>query len=203
VQRVSIFTRTVHQPMEKERLFNLFNQYYPLSDALKEYMSRVLKKENAVKGQHLIRAGQIPAECWFIIKGSARAYIDTPDRKTTIWYWHPDEMMYVHSGFCSKTVTSENIELLEDSTLFSLSYNAIPKLIRLFPAFYKIEFALKELHQQELLEQNIDLKKLNAEERFVKLFGRFPALMNTSFQKDIASYLGMSPDTLSRLRGKK
>lgn len=189
--------------MEKERLFNIFSQYHPVSEAFKEYMSTILEKKDGVKGYQLISAGQIPSCCWFIIKGSARAYTHTPAQKTTLWYWHPDQMMYAHSGFSTHTATSENIELLEDSTWFSLAYSDIPKLIRLFPAFYKIEFGLRELHQQDLLEQGMDLKGLNAEERFVKLFGRFPYLMNTSFKKDIASYLGMAPDTLSRLRGKK
>jgi len=189
--------------MEKERLFNIFSQYHPVSEAFKEYMSTILEKKDGVKGYQLISAGQIPICCWFIIKGSARAYTHTPAHKTTLWYWHPDQMMYAHSGFSTHTATSETIELLEDSSWFSLAYSDIPKLIRLFPAFYKIEFGLRELHQQDLLEQGMDLKGLNAEERFVKLFGRFPSLMNTSFKKDIASYLGMAPDTLSRLRGKK
>ena len=131
--------------MEKERLFNLFSQYHPVSEALKEYMGTVLVKEGGIKGYHLINAGQIPNRCWFMIKGSARVYIDTPTQQTTIWYWHPDQMTYAHSGFSAQKATNENIELLEDSTWFSLAYSAIPKLIRLFPAFYKIEFGLKEL----------------------------------------------------------
>ncbi|QNK64143.1 Crp/Fnr family transcriptional regulator [Pedobacter sp. PAMC26386] len=189
--------------MEKERLFKIFSQYHPVSEAFKMFMETALVQEDGIKGHKLLSVGEVPANCWFMIKGSARVYMDTPSQQTTIWYWHTDQMIYSHSGFCTQTPSEENIELLEDSVFFSLAYTAIPKLIKLFPWFYKIESRLKELHQQDLLEQSVDLKTLDAEQRFAKLFRRFPALMNTNFKKDIASYLGMDPDTLNRLRGKK
>ncbi|KIO75423.1 hypothetical protein TH53_20855 [Pedobacter lusitanus] len=184
--------------MEKERLFNIFSQYHPVSEALKAYMNTVLVKEYGAKGQQLIKAGQIPANCWFMAKGSARVYVNSPPQQITTWYWHADQIIHAHSGFPGQTPTDENIELLEDSTLFSLAYSAIPQLIRLFPAFYQIEAGLKEVQQYNLSEQTTELKE-DVCKRFVRLSGRFPSRMNENCKRDIAAYLGVTPDILCPL----
>jgi CRP-like cAMP-binding protein len=189
--------------METQDLFSMLGRYHPLSAGLKSYLLTILRLKEVAKGKLLLMAGQIPDSYWYIHKGSARVYVDSgKSRQNTLWFWNAQELMYSRTGFFTHTPGKENIQMMEDSILYCIPYNHIDNLVRLFPEFYEIEKALQERHLGELIEHGSDLKTLSAVERYTKLQQRQPKLFNIAYIKDIASFMGIYPDTLSHFRSR-
>lgn len=189
--------------METQDLFDMLSRYQPTSAGLKSYLLTVLKPKELARGKLLLEAGQIPDSYWYIHKGSARVYVDyRKSRQNTLWFWNREELMYARTGFFTHSPSKENIEMMEDSILYCLPYKHIDNLVRLFPEFYEIEKAMQEKHLSELIRHGLDLKTLNAMERYTKLQQQQPMLFNIAYIKDIASFLGIYPDTLSHFRSR-
>jgi len=189
--------------METEEFFEMLSQHHQLSAGLRSYLLTVLKSIELKRGSILLTAGQIPDSYWYIRQGSARVYVEVrKNRQHTMWFWNRQELMYSRTGFFTHTPAKENIQMMEDSTLYCIPYRHIDNLVRLFPEFYQIEQSLQEKHLSELITHGLELKTLSALERYTKLQQRQPMLFNTAYIKDIASFLGVYPDTLSHFRSR-
>jgi CRP-like cAMP-binding protein len=189
--------------METEEFFNMLGRYHPLTAGLKSYLLTVLRSVEVKRGMPLLSSGQIPDSYWYIHRGSARVYVrHRTNQQHTIWFWNRQELMYSRTGFFTHTPAQENIQMMEDSILYCIPYKHIDNLTRLFPEFYEIEKALQEKHLIDLITHGLDLKTLSAMERYTKLQQKQPMLFNTAYIKDIASFLGIYPDTLSHFRSR-
>jgi CRP-like cAMP-binding protein len=189
--------------MEAPDLFNMLSHYHPLSAGLQSYLATVLRSKDVAKGKLLLKAGQIPDSYWYIHSGSARVYVDsTKNRQNTLWFWNRQDLMYARTGFFTHSPSRENIQMMEDSVLYCIPYKHIDNLVRLFPEFYEIEKRLQEKHLSELITHCLDLKTISAVERYTKLQQMHPKLFNLAYIKDIASFLGIYPDTLSHFRSR-
>ncbi len=112
-----------------------------------------------------------------------------------------DLILSVYSFFKQKP-SYENIELLEDATLISISYADLQKMYMLFPEFNFFGRVLTENYYVKSEERLISLRMLSSQERYNTLLAAYPHIFNRVPLKHIASYLGMTPETLSRLRAK-
>ena len=106
-------------------------------------------------------------------------------------------------SFYTQTPSEEMIETIEDCILWSISYQRLHQLYFQFPEFNWVGRLLTE-HYYVLSEQRTqNLRKKTADERYRHLVTSFPDISNRVPLKSIASYLGISFETLSRLRAKK
>lgn len=176
-----------------------------MSKNLKEYLDDTLHYRELEKGQTLIRPGQVPTHAWFIQTGAARAYVfdDRKGEPITTWFWSPGDFMMALDSFCRQFPTSFYIELLENSTLLSLTYEQLEQTAEQFPSFRHVERAIMEECLHRLYGHYHARAHLPVKARFEKLMHEQPWLFHVASIKDIASFLGMYPDTLSRLRAEK
>ncbi|MBB6611800.1 Crp/Fnr family transcriptional regulator [Pontibacter sp. Tf4] len=192
--------------MEDEpNIFDVLAAFHPVSRELREHLNKVLLSRTLKKGQVLLRPGRVPAQAWFIQDGAARAYVfdDRKGEQVSVWFWTGGDFMLALDSFCRQLPTSFYIELLEDSTLLSLSYSQLEETAERFPAFRHIERSIMEACLHRLYRHYHARAHLPAKARFEKLMGEQPWLFQVAPVKDIASFLGMYPDTLSRLRGER
>jgi CRP-like cAMP-binding protein len=190
--------------MNTELIMQAVNQISPVSEAVKSRLHEYLKEERFPKKYKLLQEGQTAKKIYFIKEGFARAFYFTADGKEcTAWFMGTGEFMISVFSFFTQKPAAENIELLEDSTLQSITWTQLQTLYTEFTEFNIIGRMITEKYYIESEQKSILLRTLTAKERYEQLIRFNPNILQKSSLGQIASYLGISLETLSRLRAKK
>lgn len=191
--------------MKTDGLFKTLDSYYPLGDDFKEALTDVITHRHLPRGQLLLQPGRTPAHAWYICRGAARglAYDEVREEEVTTWFWLEEEVMVALDSFCRQVPSGFSIELLADSELFSISYRALDQLAMQIPSYRLLERHIVETYLLRIYRHYYERSSLPAQARYEKLMAERPQLFQIAPIKHIASFLGVFPDTLSRLRSGK
>lgn len=161
------------------------------------------EKEELEKGATLIKEGQYCKKIYYIEKGLGRSfYLKKDGKEVTQWFFGPDTFMSSADSFFNQTPSKYFLEVLDDAVLYSISHENINLLLA---KYHKME-KLVRLLTIDMFGKFVD--KLNAiqfqtaRERYDYMIAEFPALVYQVPLSHIASYLGMTQETLSRIRRK-
>ncbi|MGE4541261.1 MAG: Crp/Fnr family transcriptional regulator [Bacteroidales bacterium] len=152
------------------------------------------------KGQLLLIEGSIARECYFNIKGCVRSYqIINGEERTTQFFVEGDPIASLLS-YLNKTPANHYFECIEDSTLAVLSFENEQKLYKQHPKFEALcrNSIEQEFGKQQDILQNYLTK--NPEERYLMLQETRPELLRRVPQYHLATFLGVQPESLSRIR---
>ncbi|HVK97184.1 MAG TPA: Crp/Fnr family transcriptional regulator [Flavisolibacter sp.] len=177
---------------------------HPLSDELREHLLNSFEIKSYSKKEILLRPGQVSNHACFILKGLVRAYYIS-DEGQDITSRIMDENFLITSwiSFYTRKPTDEYIQTLEDTVLSCIHYDNLEKLYNNYPDFNILGRKLIE-HFLYLAEQRTRLlRKHTAEEKYRLFLQQHPELLQRVPLHYIATYLGMSEETLSRIRSKK
>lgn len=182
-------------------LFDFISKYISITDDEKNAILSLDIFRSVKKGTILLQEGQKSQDHYFVLKGCIRKYyIIDGEEKTTAFFSELE-------GFtpdCVKTKAASDyyISCVEDSILIV----AIPDMeIELFTKFPKFELMCRVLSEELLARQYIDFdefKTSSPEQRYLNLMNKRPDLIQRVPQHQLASYLGMKPQSLSRLRAR-
>lgn len=154
------------------------------------------------KGELLLTTTQKCNHLYFIQSGFARIYASQDDKEITQWISMPNYFVTDLSAWLFNTTSKWNIEALTPIQALVISksdYLTLEQKITNWPAKERIFIA----HCFEQMEQRIfQFISLNAEERYTHFFSKFGFLFNEIPHQYIASILGITPETLSRIRKK-
>ncbi len=184
------------------QLFNLIASIQTVSDALREALPSLLTRENLPKKTLLLREGKVCDHVYFIEKGLVRAFYHTDGQDTTDWFMQEGDLIISVYSFFLQLPSFENIELLEDCTLVSIPYQDLQWLYQQYPEFNFVGRVLTERYYVRGEARAIALRRQTALERYESLLETNPQLLHRAHLKHIASFLGMAPETLSRLRSR-
>lgn len=159
------------------------------------------KKESVSKNQILVRQGEISKKLYFVEKGMGRSYyLNENGKEITQWFFGEGKFMASVDSFFQQCRSLYNLEILEDATLYSISKKELDEL---FSKYSKME-KLGRLLTTEMLTSVVN--KINAiqfqtaRERYEYMLDEFPDIAYQVPLGHIASYLGMTQETLSRIR---
>lgn len=189
---------------EYEQLFNVFNSIYPLSD---EIRAAIISNSHIIsikKRYKLLSAGERSNTIYFILKGAIRIYyLDKKGKETNTWFLLDNELVISIFSFYTGQPSFEYIETLEDCILIALKREDLEALYLKHMEFNFLGRKLTEsYHMHNEIRAN-ELRMLNARERYENLIDRNPQLFQRVSLGHIASYLGISQETLSRIRQQK
>lgn len=186
-----------------DNLFAVFNHIYPLSDELKSAITRHAKVVHVARKTVLLEAGSPSDKIYFIIKGAARVYyLDEDGVETTSWFLFENELLISVYSFFKGVPSFEYLETIEDCKFIVLKRETLDWLYEHFLEFNFIGRKLTESYYVRNEEQANSLRKLDAKARYKELLHTSPQLINRVPLGYIASYLGISQETLSRIRKK-
>jgi len=159
------------------------------------------KKESVGKNQTLVREGQICTKLYFIEHGAGRSlYLKEDGKEITQWFFTEGKFMSSIESFFQQIPSIYYLEMLEDSVVYSITRE---NLDRLFEKYHNME-KFGRLLSTEMLTRVVN--KLNAlqfqtaRERYEYMLTEFPDISTRVPLGYIASYLGMTQETLSRIR---
>lgn len=158
--------------------------------------------QNFKKGTKLITEGKRHLNFYLLIKGSTKAYYTKESKEVCSWFAFENEVIATIRTFNGQP-SNETIVLLEDSKLIQFKTEPIKKLAanNLDVSHWIIETITE--HAVYLEERLYQLQFMSSEERYHALINVAPEILQKITLTDIASFLGVSRETLSRIRGKK
>lgn len=187
-----------------EPLLEYFNRFIPLNTEEKQLVVEFFKPRLYRKRQYVLQEGDVCAQFNFVVRGCLRMYkIDEKGNTHIIQFTSENWWLMDIGSFHGKTPSELNIDALEDTMVFQISYENLIGLYTKAPKFNLIFRVLIEnsfVSLQKRLLQNISS---TAEERYVAFTQSYSHLTNRLPQLQIAAFIGISPEFLSRLRNKQ
>lgn len=185
-----------------ERLKESLQEHVSLNDEEWELCKNSFRPKRMLKRQFLLQEGDVCRELAFVEKGALYSFsVDSKGNQHVIRFafegWW---MANLHSFFTEKP-TRLNIEVLENSELLILDRKNHDKLLEEVPAYERYHRIIVQNAYVALQQRVENALGLTAEEKYERLIEESPAYLNRVPQNLIASYLGVSPETLSRVRG--
>ncbi|MCC8146832.1 MAG: Crp/Fnr family transcriptional regulator [Bacteroidales bacterium] len=178
----------------------ILDKIYELPDSSKESLLEFITEVEYPKGYRLLNADKTERNIFFIKKGIVRAYTYSSGDEITFWFGKEGNTVVSMKSYVNNQKGYENIELLENSILYKLS---VPALDNLFVKDIHIANWGRRFAEQELLkteERLIERQFKTASERYGELIKNHPELLQRIQLSYIASYLGITQVSLSRIR---
>ncbi|WP_164714371.1 Crp/Fnr family transcriptional regulator [Chitinophaga rhizosphaerae] len=183
------------------RALDFFTSVSPLSSAARDALSHCMALESFPR-KHCFQQAKRPATHLFMVaKGLVRSFYQHNNRDITLLLGMESCIVCAMDSLLCGKPAYYNIETLEDSDIISISY---ADLERLYSEFHEIERLGRLMISQYYLELDQSLRSqrfLSARERYQELMEKQPELLQRAPLQFVASYLGMSAETLSRIRG--
>jgi CRP/FNR family transcriptional regulator, anaerobic regulatory protein len=183
-------------------LLKLIETIYPVSNELREDLIKSISIEQHRKKTLLLREGEVFKKMYFIEKGLARAYYFDEGKEVTSWFMKEGDFVISVHSFYKQSPSREYIELLEDAALASITYTQLQALYQKHLEFNFISRVLTE-HYYSLSEERVFAMRQSAsDQRFDFFHKSYPELLSRVPLKQVAAFLRMTPETLSRLRAR-
>lgn len=186
-----------------ELFFQNFNKKVPISGQEQETIKSFLTPKKLRKKQYLLQEGDICKSIAFVEKGTLRAYsVDETGDENIIQFALEGWTIADLYSFLTGEPATYNIDALEDSELVLISKPAHEELLKTMPAYEtytRLQITGAYLAMQKRLTSVLSL---SAEERYTNLTTTYPNIVQRVPQHMIASYMGLKPETLSRVRKK-
>jgi len=173
---------------------------YPLQQKSLKLLTNEMHRIERQKNTVLIDAGQTGRTIYFIQKGIARAYCDGKESQITFWFGLEGDFVFSYNSYINGLPCYESIELLENSVLYELKDEVLQKLFRENIDLANWGRKLAELELIKLEERYIARLFKSASECYGELLSNSPTLIQRIQLGYIASYLGVTQVTLSRIR---
>jgi CRP-like cAMP-binding protein len=171
----------------------------PFTDDLIKTIVENVDMKMFKKGTVLLREGDNVNECYLILKGCIRSYTIKDAEEITIEFY-TEEQSVTLPGYGKPTPSKLYLECVEDTVAAIGTPEKEAEMSKLFPVLKSTALTMTE----EILNNNqssvIDYKISSAEERYKKLIKERPDLIQRVPQYQLASYLGIQPESLSRIR---
>ena len=182
-------------------IFKNINRFVSLSLSERERVSAIIRTTKIRKRQYIDQPGYISAYRNYVVKGAFRSYfIDNEGKEHTVQIAIEDWFVSDFYSYITQTPATLFVEALEDSILFQLPYTEIESLcaeIHALSEYFRITTERAFAFSRKRALANLSM---TATERYLDLQKRYPDIVNRVSQKVVASYLGITPEFMSRLR---
>ena len=184
------------------RFIKYIEQLIPVSEILRARLERDLEITEIPKGAVILRDGQRCDHIAFVLDGLLRAYYLKDGEEICSRFIPGNHICFSVISFYTRRPGYEYIETLEPTTMVRIHYDALEQLYRDFPEFNFVTRKWTE-HYCGMSEQRLFLlRRQTAEERYQSFLQLYPTIIQRVPQKYIATFLGMTTETLSRVRKK-
>ena len=185
-----------------ENLFAYLDNIRPLSQELRDRLSKDLEIIEVPKKELLLRDGDRADYLWVLLSGMLRSYYIRDGIEITNRFMKENHIVVSVNSFYARRPGYEFIEAMEPSMLARIHYNTLQQLYKDFIEFNYTARILTEHYFSSSEERLYLLRKQRAEDRYHYFMENYTDLLNRVPLGHIASFLGMNLETLSRIRSK-
>ncbi len=175
--------------------------YYKLSSLSKNLIIDKLEPIRLKKGEVLIHELEKSPYLFFVEEGAIKThYIDEEGNKKVVWFGFEGDICFSLSSYINMDYINETIELIEDSLFYRVKVKDVKAMFNEYCDWANWGRCFIEYNFAKTIKEMDEYKSRTAKERYFDLIRTNPNVRERVPLKDIASYLGVSPVTISRLR---
>lgn len=185
--------------IKNSQLIQTIQSIYHLPEELLHLILEIVKIYEFPSRYKLIKEGSFARRIYFVEKGALRSYFSRDGNEITTWFTFENNFSTSFYSFISGEPSFETIELLEDSVLYGIAFddlntltNKYPEINHLYRKVLELNFVIQEKKMTERYELAVD--------RYQDLINNNPQIIQRVPLGYIASYLGITQSTLSRIR---
>lgn len=182
-------------------LITYLQSIQPLSSEAVLALNGVCSSLDIKKGKDLQSIGQTCRTIYYLEKGCARIYYYKGDTDVTEYFAFENSLIARVESLFTGLPSRKGIQILEDAELVAINAVALNKLYNQFPEIERLFRKITEMGYVETVNRLESIQFHTAEERYNALVQEHPEIIQRVPQKYIASYLGITPVSLSRIRG--
>ncbi len=184
-------------------LQRITEQYCPLSTETLSDIKKVGRIKHFKKGELLAKEGQFSDELYYVAEGGARAYYLHDGKTVTDWFAFENDFISSIVSFFLDVPGQHQIEMLEDTTMLVLKRNDVDLLCNKHHDFERLGRLSVTKTMMQLQQRIVSIQFKSSKERYESLLEKYPKIELRAPLGDIASYLGITQETLSRIRNPK
>jgi len=171
-----------------------------LSESSLEILEKTYVRQERKKGELLLSQGEVCRSLYFLVEGATRSFSVQEDRDITTWFSFKNEFITSFSSFFPQVPSYESIEMLVDGVLYQISRDSFISIRNQSPELERVVNHFTQLYAMQLERRLFLLQTGSALEKYQGLLNEEPHLVQNISSKHIASYLGITRETLSRIR---
>ena len=179
---------------------NFIDNISPMNDSDWNYFSSKLKEVELEKNTTLLKVGKVENHLSFISKGIVRFYIPREDADLTFGFLFENEFVTAYDSLLTRTPSEYQIETLTKTILWQISNKDLQEVYKRTNNGNIVGRKMAENMFLIKSKRELSLLSKTAEERYLDLFSDRPKLLQQIPLKYIASYIGVTPQALSRIR---
>jgi CRP-like cAMP-binding protein len=186
----------------------LISHFVLLPDRDSQLLENELNFKSYRVGDKILQEGSICKNIIFIVSGKARSFFINHEGQEFTWNFHFNDadskfenyFLLDYNSFLSQKPTYLTFEVIEDIKVISLNFDDMQKVIVNSAVLQNVLSVMSSIAYQTVHKRAFSLLTQNAKERYLHLLNDEPYLLNKFQHYLIASYLGIAPQSLSRLR---
>jgi CRP-like cAMP-binding protein len=182
-----------------ETLKNYINSQIDISEAELEIILSNFQELKLAEGRFALRRGQLATNHYFVVSGGLRIYFDHNGKEITSWIVLENDFFTDLSSLKNRTPSRFNVQAMEDTILLTIKADKMEELYKKIPSWQQFGRQIAEANFLKLIDNIIGFQTMTAEERYLKAM-QTPELLQRVPLKYLASFLGITPTSLSRLR---
>lgn len=182
------------------KFINHFSRISPLSKEEASAIEEAMVVRHCQKGTILLREGQVSVDTYFILKGLIREYIITDGEERTTNFFTEEQWVISMSNFNAQTPSAHYLVCIEDTDVVVGNEKSAQAMFKNFPRFETISRAVMEVYFSEQKKILTSFLTDTPEQRYMNLLKTRPDIFQRVPQYQLASYIGVKPESLSRIR---
>ena len=187
-----------------KKLLNKIKNSISLSAQAEEYIYSISKEKKVSKGEVLIREGQTVNKTFFVTQGSLRSFcVDKEGKEHTLQFAIKDWWISDFMAIYNNEPASLTVECITDATVIEFNAQKLDEIYLQFPEFEAFQRKNLERHVVSLHKRILNQLQLTALERYNLFLEQYPNIEQHVPNYHIASYLGITQQSLSRVRAEK
>ena len=184
-----------------ENLVHWISKSIEIPVGLEEALLSISVSKQLKKGELILKSGEMVKKTYFIIDGCLRSFLtDQAGKEHTIQFATENWWISDFRAYFSKKSASLNIECIAKAHVIEMNWSDLDWIYKRFPSIETFQKGNLEKHLISLNTRIQSQLELGAEERYLKFILDYPKVAEYAQNKHIASYLGISPQSLSRLK---
>ena len=183
-----------------QALIDHLQQYIPFDEEEKQYLREKIPVREVNKGAFLLKENAVSKEFFFNISGCVRMFYTVSGSERSTFFYTENQFISSYHSFTKQLPSKHALQCVEDTTLAVITHERAYEMLQLYPKFEVLARIMME--EELILFQEIisTFITMSPEERYLNLMTSHPELIQRIPQYHLATYIGVSPESLSRIK---
>lgn len=187
--------------MAQEKLIQFIQHILPMPSEKATHIAQYFTLMHFAKNDYILKEGKICTQSHFIEDGFLRTYVvDMNGNEVTVEFYSKNIFANDFLSFFKRIPSTENIQALTDCTAWMINYDDLQICFHTIPEFREFGRMMLINNHSRLKDRMLGMIQLTAEQRYMNLIASQPDIFQNAPLKMIASYLGITDTSLSRIR---